>query len=93
MVKKVILVLLLGIVLTTPRVQAESASEPGQSAASSGANEQIVEDEPDQILLEQSNQIDSGASSNQRSVSSAIETFTPTEEISADNAVPFPVDI
>ena len=26
-------------------------------------------------------------------ISSAIESFTPTEEISADNAVPFPVDI
>jgi hypothetical protein len=26
-------------------------------------------------------------------VTSAIERFTPTEEISADNAVPFPVDI
>ena len=28
-----------------------------------------------------------------KEITSAIESFTPTEEISADNAVPFPVDI
>ena len=30
---------------------------------------------------------------NRQNISTAIERFRPTEEISADNAVPFPVDI
>lgn len=93
MVKQAILAMLLGLILLAPSVQAESADEPEKPAVSTDADEQVVGKESGDTLPEQDQQINKNATSNQRSISSAIETFTPTEEISADNAVPFPVDI
>lgn len=64
------------------------------------------EDQPESTLLDpeltdseltESEQIETNQEASparkRSKITSAIESFTPTEEISADNAVPFPVDI
>ncbi len=91
--KQVILAALLTItMLPLPTVHAESATLPEQSAVSDNDAEQPAGDS-NESPLDQNKQIGTATSGDQRSINTAIESFTPTEEISADNAVPFPVDI
>ena len=92
--KQVVAAVLLAVALMcVPPANAESAAVPGQAAASDNGAAQSAGSGSDEPALEQDRPIDTSLPIDQRSISTAIESFTPTEEISADNAVPFPVDI
>lgn len=76
-----------GIAITqsvSPENAADATGQklPGNDVAAPIAEANADEPAPDQVPSRRPGRL-----------TSAIERFTPTEEISADNAVPFPVDI
>ena len=62
-------------------------SKPADEAAEGGVKATLSKPESPEEPTPELNR------STRRGISSAIGSFIPTEEISADNAVPFPVDI
>jgi hypothetical protein len=72
---------------TDPEVVSEADTTPGEEEPGTSETTPNTEEraaEPVQVQA---------PSRKRNRLTSAIERFTPTEEISADNAVPFPVDI
>jgi hypothetical protein len=98
------LAIVLAALLALPLNAAESQQESVPSPDSSGQIDPILDDdiEPVDVSEEQTSEPSSKQSSNPapqgdnlraRDIGDAFKNFQPSEEISADNAVTFPVDI
>jgi hypothetical protein len=94
------LAMTLAALFALPLNAAEGRQEAAPSPDSSGQIDLIRDDdvEPADVSEEQTSQQSSkpapqGDNLRSRDIGDAFKNFQPSEEISADNAVPFPVDI
>lgn len=79
--------LLLPVSLLPVSLQAEQTVEP------SGDNQEQADEATDTKTESEAGEQPDSESLRNREISEAFERFKPSEEISADNAVPFPTDI
>lgn len=80
-------ILMLSVSLQTGSLQAQEAVEP------SGDSREQAEQATDSQTEDEAGEQPDPESLRNREISEAFERFKPSEEISADNAVPFPTDI
>jgi hypothetical protein len=76
-------------------LQAQEETTTGSETKVSGTEPAVVDDSPEQQKTgaEQNEPQPQAENLKNRDLGAAFRSFRPSEEISADNAVPFPVDI
>ncbi|MCY4531414.1 MAG: hypothetical protein OXC84_03650 [Gammaproteobacteria bacterium] len=84
--KNLIRQLLTLLILITMSCGALCAAAPEEEEQDSAADEPVQE-------VEESPQVPDSSRLKRRELGTSLDRFIPSEEISTDNAVPFPVDI
>jgi hypothetical protein len=76
-------------------LQAQEETTAGSETKAPGTDPAAIDDSPEQRKpdTEQNEQQPQAENLKNRDLGAAFRSFRPSEEISADNAVPFPVDI
>jgi hypothetical protein len=76
-------------------LQAQEETMTSSETKVAGTDPAAVDDAPEQLktAAEQNEPQPQAENLKNRDLGAAFKTFRPSEEISADNAVPFPVDI
>ena len=89
-----LLALLIALLIALPlhaQEETTAASEPAASETDSAAIDDTAEQK--KAAAEQIEQQPEAENLKNRDLGAAFRSFQPSEEISADNAVPFPIDI